>query len=382
MATEIRMPALGQTSDELRILRWLKAEGDAVKAGEPLLEVETDKATLEIEAAVAGILLKIVCPEEESAEAGAVIAYVGNAGESVEAAAAVPAPCHVIATVPVSAAPPDAKVQATPVARHLARDEGIDLSQVRGSGPGGRIEKNDVEALIGVGSGGLAATYTDSPVPRHRQRIAQRVLQSARQVPQIRLTIAVDMERACVRLEQERAAGLEGITYTHLLLRATAQALRAHPHLNQVWLDEGPQYRTYTRTDVGLLIAEEDNLLVATIPEPDKLPLTELVAQVRGAVERGRRGALHQQDAAAAALSLSNLGMYGVDEFEALVDPAQSAILAMGQVADQVIVRDRGIFIAPQLKLSLSVDHRVAEGALAAQFMKTLREILEKGGDW
>lgn len=380
MATEIRMPALGQTSDELRILRWLKIEGEAVKAGEPLLEVETDKATLEIEAAVAGILLKIVCPEEESAEAGAVIAYVGKAGESVEAVALVPAPAEAIAAVPGSVAPPAAKVQATPVARHLARDQGIDLSQVRGSGPGGRIEKKDVEALIGVGSGGLAAPYTDSPVPRHRERIAQRVLQSARQVPQIRLTLVVDMDQARARLEQERAAGLEGLTYTHLILRATAQALRAHPHLNRIWLDQGPQYRSYHRADVGLVIAAEDNLLVATISEPDHLPLAGLVAQVRGAVERGRRGALVQQDAAPAALSLSNLGMYGVDEFEALVDPAQSAMLAVGRVADQVVVRNRGMYIAPQLKLSLSVDHRVADGALAAQFMQTLRGILEKGG--
>ncbi|MSR82961.1 MAG: 2-oxo acid dehydrogenase subunit E2 [Candidatus Latescibacteria bacterium] len=378
MATEIRMPALGQTSDELRILRWLKAEGEAIKAGEPLLEVETDKATLEVEAAVAGILLKIVCAEEESAEAGAVIAYVGKEGERVDASP----PPKVLSQASSSAGnqlpPPSAKVLATPVARHLAREHAIDLGQVRGSGPGGRIEKKDVEALIGAGA--TQAAYTDSPVPRHRQRIAQRVLQSAREVPQIRLTLAVDMEQARTLLEEERAAGLEGLTYTHLILRAAAQALRVHPHLNRVWLDQGPQYRSYAQADVGLVIAAEDNLLVATIPEPDKLPLGGLVAQVRGAVERARRGALTQQDAAPAALSVSNLGMYGVDEFEALVDPAQSAMLAVGRVADQVVVRDRGMYIAPQLKLSLSVDHRVADGALAAQFMQTLREILEKGG--
>ena len=379
MATEIRMPALGQTSDELRILRWLKAEGEAIKAGEPLLEVETDKATLEVEAAVAGILLKIVCPEEESAEAGAVIAYVGKAGEEVKAAASAQAQSLALPKEEKNAAPSSAKVLATPVARHLAREHDIDLGQVRGSGPGGRIEKKDVEALIGLGTG-PAATYTDSPVPRHRQRIAQRVLASAREVPQIRLTLAVDMEQARTVLEEERAAGLEGLTYTHLILRAAAQALRAHPHLNRVWLDQGPQYRSYARADVGLVIAAEDNLLVATIPEPDKLPLAGLAAQVRGAVERARRGALTQQDAAPAAFSISNLGMYGVDEFAALVDPAQSTMLAVGRVVDQVVVRDRGLYIAPQMKLSLSVDHRVADGVLAAQFMQTLRETLEKGG--
>lgn len=380
MATEIRMPALGQTSDELRILRWLKAEGEAVKAGEPLLEVETDKATLEIEAAVAGMLLKIVCPEGESAEAGTVIAYVGKAGEEVNATASAPVQPLASPNEENHAAPPSAKVLATPVARHLAREQGIDLGQVRGSGPGGRIEKKDVEALIGAGSGTTQATYTDSPVPRHRQLIAQRVLQSARDVPQIRLTLAVDMEEARNRLQHERTAGLEGLTYTHLILCATARALRTHPQLNRVWLAPGPQYRSYSRADIGLVIAAEDNLLVATIPEPDRLPLAGLVAQVRGAVERGRRGALSQRDAAPSALSVSNLGMYGVDEFAALVDPAQSAMLSVGRVADQVVVRNRGLYIAPQLRLSLSVDHRVADGAQAAQFLQTLRETLENGG--
>ena len=379
MATKIRMPALGQTSDELRILRWLKTEGEAVKAGEPLLEVETDKATLEVEAAVAGILLRIVCAAEESAESGSVIAYVGKAGETVDAAVSTQAKSLALPGEAKNTAPSSAKVEATPVARHLAREHNIDLGEVRGSGPGGRIEKKDVEVLI-CADRGPAATYTDSQVPLHRRRIAQRVLQSAREVPQIRLTLSVDMEQAWTVLEEERAAGLEGLTYTHLILRAAAQALRAHPHLNRVWLDQGPQYRSYHRTDVGLVIAAEDNLLVATIPEPDRMPLAGLVAQVRGAVERGRRGALNQQDAAPSALSLSNLGMYGVEEFEALVDPAQSAMLAVGRVVDQVVVRDRGIYIAPQMKISLSVDHRVADGVLAAQFMQTLRETLEKGG--
>lgn len=377
MATEIRMPALGQTSDELRILRWLKVEGEAIKAGEPLLEVETDKATLEVEAAATGILLKIVCAEEQSAEAGAVIAYVGKAGETIDAVALAQALAQELPAAKGPVAPPATKVLATPVARHLARELGIDLSQVKGSGPGGRIEKKDVEALIEGGT--PQAGFIDSPVPKHRERIAQRVLQSAREVPQIRLTLSVDMALARTWLEEERAVGLEGLTYTHLILRATAQALRTHPYLNRVWLDQGPQYRSYTRADIGLVIASEDNLLVATIPEPDKQPLAGLVAQVRGAVERARRGALSQGDAAPAALSVSNLGMYGVDEFEALVDPAQSAMLAVGRVADQVVVRDRGMYIAPLAQLSLSVDHRVADGAQAAQFMQTLRQILEKG---
>lgn len=372
MAAEIRMPALGQTSDELRILRWLKTEGETVKAGEPLLEIETDKATLEVEAAVSGTLLALRCAEGESAEAGAVIAYVGQPGE--ELAPAGPA----AAATPPPAAEPSAgtKVLATPVARHLAREQGIDLAGVRGSGPGGRIEKKDVEALLGTAA--PPSAHSDSPVPRQRQLIAQRVRESAQQVPQIRLTVAVDMDRVRAQLEKERAGGLQGLTYTHLILRAASQALRAHPELNRVWLEQGPQYRSYRRADIGLVIAAADNLLVATIPEPDRLPLAALVAQVRGAVDRGRRAALTQQDAAPVALSLSNLGMYGIDEFEALVDPAQSAMLAVGRVAEQVVVRQGGIHVVPQLRLSLSVDHRVADGAQAAAFLQTLRQILEE----
>jgi pyruvate dehydrogenase E2 component (dihydrolipoamide acetyltransferase) len=206
------------------------------------------------------------------------------------------------------------------------------------------------------------------------------VLESVRQVPQIRLTLAVDMSAAQTRLELERAGGLEGLTYTHLILGAVAGALRAHPQLNRVWLEEGPQYRSYPRADVGLVIAAEDNLLVATLPEPDRLPLAERVRQVRGVVERARRGSLTQQDAAPAALSLSNLGMYGVDEFEALVDPAQCAMLAVGRVAEQAVVRSGGLYVAPVAQLSLSVDHRVVDGAQAGQFMQTLRQLLEEGG--
>ncbi|MBM3278064.1 MAG: 2-oxo acid dehydrogenase subunit E2 [Candidatus Handelsmanbacteria bacterium] len=413
MAHQIRMPALGQTSDELRVIRWLKAEGEAVKIGEPLLEVETDKATLEVEAAQGGVLLKILCREEESAEAGAVIAYVGQAGERLpEMKTDTP---EVAAREVAKPAPqPATKVLATPAARRLAREHNINLSTVRGGGPEGLIETRDVQALVGApaarisplarklawehgldlatvrgsGPGGriekmdveaLQSRPDEEPVPRHRQLIARRLVQSAREIPQIRLSTTANMEAAQELVREQRGAGLAGFSYTHLLLRSLARALRAHPQLNRVWLEEGPRYRKYRRADVGLAIASEDNLLVATISEPDRLSQDELVAQVGAAVERGRRGALVRQDLAPAALTLSNLGMYGVDEFEALVDPDQAGILATGRVAEQVAVIDRGIRVVPQMKLSLSVDHRVADGAQAAQFLQTLRQILEQG---
>lgn len=374
MATEIRMPALGQVSDELLILRWLKNEGDLVKLGEPLLEVETDKATLEVEAAAAGTLLRIAHFEGETVEVGTVIAYVGKAGEILStapvkpveapgAAPAQPAPQHIVAH--------PGKVLATPVARDLARRNNIDLVQVRGTGPDGLIETRDVRALVEQVEHGA-----ELPVPRHRQVIAQRLVQSVATMPQIRLTMSANMERARDLIKIQRA-GLHELTYTHLILRAAAQALRAHPLLNRVWLHDGPRYRQYTRCDVGLAIASEDNLLVATIAEPDQAALPALVRQVHDAVERGRRGALSQVDMNPAAMTISNLGMYGVDDFQAIVDPAQTAILAVGRVADQVVVIDGGIRVAPLMHMSLTVDHRVADGALAARFLKTLCEALE-----
>ena len=428
MADEIRMPALGQTSDELRIVRWLKEPGERVELGELLLEVETDKAVLEIESARAGTLLEIACPEGESAEAGAVIAYVGQAGAPVQRPApAGPAP---VAASPVAVPthrPLPGKVLATPVARRLAREQGIELALVQGSGPGGLIETRDVRALLeslqapetgevrisplaremarqhGIELAGVQGSGPQGriekrdiealiqprpspsleggeyPVPRHRQIIAQRLVQSATSIPQIRLSMTIAMEVAQSLLSAQRAGGLAGLTYTHLILRALSQALRLHPELNRVWVDEGPRYRPLARADVGLAIASEDNLLVATIPEPDQSSLAELVPVVSAAVERGRRGALSRQDIVPAAISLSNLGMYGIDDFQALVDPSQTAILAVGRVADQVAVIDKGIRVVPQMKVSLTVDHRVVDGAQAAMFLQTIREILEKG---
>jgi pyruvate dehydrogenase E2 component (dihydrolipoamide acetyltransferase) len=425
MATEIRMPALGQTTDELLILRWLKAEGESVRLNEPLLEVETDKATLEVESAAAGTLLRIVYGEGETLEVGTVIAYIGKVGEALPELQPASAGATSVVIAPTETpmiTPPAGKVLATPVARLLAKQNQLDITQVRGTGPGGLIETRDVRALLertepaarmtpvarrmaaqngvdvsqvrGSGVNGriekrdIESTLpsemlapegaVDMPVPRHRQIIARRLVQSVTTIPQIRLTMTIHMQKARNLLTAQRAAGLDGLTYTHLILRAVAVALRAQPLMNRLWIDgEPPRYRQLPRPDVGLAIASEDNLLVATIPEPDRLTLTGLVRHANEAVERGRSGSLHQADMAPAALTVSNLGMYGIDDFQALVDPAQTAILAAGRVAEQVAVIDGGIHILPLMQVSLSVDHRVADGALAAQFLQAFREALE-----
>lgn len=414
---EMRMPSLGQTTDELRIVAWLKAEGERVKFGEPLLEVETDKAVLEVESAVAGTLLRILHSADETVVAGSVIAFIGAPGEALpngsnnDAAGAANAATPVPVTTPVPDAAPPApqgdKVLATPTARQMARELGVDLREVAGSGPQGRIEKRDVEThgkqLARPANDDSTETPAapaarhsapqpqpaeelppafggdEHPVPRHRVVIAQRLLRSVQSIPQITLSVTVDMTRPRTAIARQRQRGAAGLTYTHLLLRAVAGALRRHPRINRVWLSDGPRYRQYARADVGLAIAADDNLLIATVPEPDRLSIAELAGHVEAVAERARRSALAQADLAPAAITLSNLGMHGVDEFHAIIDPDQSAILASGRVVEQTVVVNGGIYIVPQMKLNLTVDHRIADGVAAAEFLSCIRTELEAG---
>jgi len=341
----VRMPPLGQTSDELRIVAWRKREGDAVAVGEPLLEVETDKATLEVEAALAGTLLRIVHGEGETVQSGAVIAYVGEAGEE-----------------PAAEAP--AGVQAAPAVRRLAQERGVDLAQVRGSGPGGRVERADVLALAEEGGPGEL-------VSRHRRSLAVRLGRSAA-IPQFTVGVTVDMSAAAALVERER-----DVTYTHVLLRAIAQGLRAHPDLNRLWVEDGPRLRRLERADVGLAVAGEETLLVVTIPEPDRMPLPELAGEVERAAAEARAGRISERYRGPAAVTLSNLGMVGVDRFTAVIDPDQTAILAAGRVAERAAVVDGTLRAQPQLELALTVDHRVADGLAAGAFLAAIRDGLQ-----
>jgi pyruvate dehydrogenase E2 component (dihydrolipoamide acetyltransferase) len=410
MPQEVRMPALGQTSDELRILSWLKREGEHVAMGEPLLEVETDKATLIVESAFTGALQKIERQAGETVEAGTVIAYMLTLGESGASKGAqangtdMGNGAHPVSQG-ASVRRHNSSVLASPVARRLAREHGIEIASVRGSGPDGRIERKDVEALSS-GATALAepvqaptvvapaetapamapappvqppAGAQDRDVPRHRQVIAQRLTRSVQMIPQIALMATADMTRARAWLDTQRASGIGGLTYTHLILRAVARALRAHPNVNTLWRGEGPWLRALPQAHVGLAIAGEDTLLVATIAEPDRQELSHLIQSVTEATTRGRVGALIQADLASAAITVSNLGMHRVDAFVAIVDPDQTAILAVGQVAEQAVARNGALYATPQVTLTLTVDHRVADGVAAAKFLETICEDLERG---
>ncbi|HEX4092568.1 MAG TPA: dihydrolipoamide acetyltransferase family protein [Trebonia sp.] len=381
MATPIRMPALTQTSGELRLTAWLKTEGEQVAEGEPLFEAETDKAELEVEATTSGTLLRWLAGPGEAVSIGTVVAWIGRPGEDIPQADPV-APEAAAAAQPASpsaaAWSPDSseRLPATPAARTLARVRGIDLSQLAGSGPGGRIERRDVLAVMDVDDGpGLPpadAGTTEDAVPAHRRAIAARLSRAAT-VPQFTVSRTVDARPALARTE-----GLDGVTLTHVLLQAAATALRAMPDVNRVWLDDGPRLRKLPHCHVGLAIAADDNLIVATIPEPDRLGLEELARTTRRAVAEGRRGRLTAASTAPAAMTLSNLGMFGVDRFEAIVDPDQTAILAVGRVVERPAVTAGGIAAVPQLDLALTVDHRTVDGATAARFLAAICAELER----
>ena len=356
MARPVRMPPLGATSDELQIVQWLKEVGSVVEQGEPLLEVETDKATLEVEAAVAGTLLAVLHGAGETVPVGEVLAYVGAPGDDVPVAE--------------PSAPAAAKRQAVPTARRLAQEHDIDLASVHGSGPGGRIEKQDVLALIDVAS----AAGGELELSRHRRAVAERLTRSVQTIPQFSVAVDVDMRSAAAQLAQARADGLAGLTYTHLLLRATAGALREHPALNRLWVSEGPRLRQLERVDVGLAVAGEDTLLVPTIAEPDHVELSALVEVAAEAERLAREGKV---TGGAAAITLSNLGMFGVDRFSAIVDPDQTAILAVGAVTERVSAAAGEVRVGPWVELTLTVDHRVVDGVLAARFLTAIRARLE-----
>jgi pyruvate dehydrogenase E2 component (dihydrolipoamide acetyltransferase) len=352
MARAIRMPPLGATSDELTIVQWLKEVGSVVEQGEPLLEVETDKATLEVEAAFAGTLLAIAHGAGETVAVGEVLAHVGAPGEDVPAAAS-------------------DKPQAVPTARRLAQEHGIELASVQGSGPRGRIEKQDVLALIDV------APPADGrlELSRHRRGVAERLTRSVLTIPQFSVGVEVDMASAAAQLARARADGLAALTYTHLFLRATAGVLREQPALNRVWVADGPRLRQLDGAAVGLAVAGDDTLLVPTIADADRLELSALVEVTADAERVARAGKVTA--GAPAAIALSNLGMFGIDRFSAIVDPDQTAILAVGAVTERVGASGGEVRVGPWVELTLTVDHRVVDGVLAARFLAEIRARLQ-----
>lgn len=383
--TPVILPKLGLTMDTGRLIAWLKREGDHIDAGEILFEVETDKSTMEVESPVSGYVRALLAAEGDEVPVAQVIALIATtADEPVDLPAAAPAsatgpaPAAAPAAAPaVSATPASAgdRVVASPAARKRAAELGVDLSTLRAS-KGGRISVEDVEAAR-PGAGATAeptgATGERVPLTRMRRSIAERMTQAFRDVPQFSISRDVDMTAA---REQKASAG---VSYADVLISVTARTLRDHPRLTMRYDPEGlvPSEGIH----VGIAVGLPDGLLVPVLRDADRKDLAT-ISRDRAALQDGARaGKLPADSLTGAVFSISNLGQQGVDRFTAIVNPPEAAILAVGRVRDQVIAKDGAAVIRPVVTLTLSVDHRVVDGAPAAEFLADLAGRLEQGDE-
>jgi pyruvate dehydrogenase E2 component (dihydrolipoamide acetyltransferase) len=390
MPTDVIMPALGMAQDTGKLLRWLKAEGDQVQKGEALMEIETDKVTVEVEAPADGTLAAFGAAEGEDVPVGNRVAVILAPNESVSHEPEPAAPAAEAAEVEASArvavspdrerAPEAAKPArarrplASPKARRLAADHGIDVAALAGSGPNGAVVAADVEAARDGAAPPPAEELAAGPV---WQRMAERVAESWRTAPHFFLARDVDASR----LESWRAAararpGYERVTHTDLLVRVAAEALSRHPRVNASWRDGS--IVAAAAANVGIAVATDDALVVPVIHGAERLTLREVAERRAALVESARAGTLRPDDVSGGTFTVSNLGMYGVDAFLAVLNPPQAAILAVGRIADRIVPVDGDPVVRPYLTLSVSFDHRVVDGARGAQFLDTLASLLEE----
>jgi pyruvate dehydrogenase E2 component (dihydrolipoamide acetyltransferase) len=421
MAIEIPMPRLSDTMERGTVARWAKKEGDTVAEGEVLADIETDKATMELESYENGVLLKILVQEGESAELGAPIALVGEAGEEVDVPSASPngdaaapaepsgseaaAPEAVPVAAPVRPAPSaaGAELRASPIARRMAADAGLDLRPLagRGSGPDGRIVKVDVERLAadGVTARASAAPPTTprmppppAPVPgawqgaegkepsAMQRAVARRMTESKQNVPHFYLESEVDMTKAIeLRREINRSLGEGGtkVSINDLIVKACAASLVEHPQFHRSWI--GERIVEHDHAHVGIAVALDDGLIVPVLRDADRLTLTEIAVATRDIVARARSGKVRQKEIEGGTFTVSNLGMFGVTSFQAIINPPEPGILAVGRTIERPVVHEGQIQARPIMSVTLSVDHRAASGADGARLLQSIVRRLEGG---
>ena len=391
MATDVSLPRLGQGMEAGTIVRWLKSEGDTVEKGEALYELDTDKVTQEVEADAGGVLLKILAGEGEEIEVGKRIAVIGEEGEEVpvaeepaakaekkaEAPKPEPLPAERI-EAPQEPSRADGRLKASPLARRIARERSIDLASLSGTGPDGRIVAEDVEraaaapAYAPAGAAPLEAEVV--PLTSLRKTIARR-LTEAWQAPAFQISMSADMTRA-----QELHARLreQGVSVTDILTKLAAIALLRHREVNAHFADD--ELRIFPNAHIGLAVATERGLIVPVQREVERKSLVQIAAERKEIVQRTREGKLSQEDLDGGTFTISNLGMYGVEIFTAVLNPPQAAILAVGAIEEKPVV-DNGDFVArPLMAMTLTCDHRAVDGAKAAEFLRELKTLLEEPG--
>jgi pyruvate dehydrogenase E2 component (dihydrolipoamide acetyltransferase) len=446
MSIEIFMPRLSDTMEEGKILKWLKKVGDYIEVGDIIAEIETDKADMEMEALDAGVLAEIRVQEGESVPVGAVIAVLSEEGaelttpeaqraettKPVESApsttgetreeARVTAEPQTAAESPATesvarhlgptaerkvreiresrswresqeAPPSRERVLASPVVKRMAEERGIDLSQIRGSGPGGRIIKQDLEAYASGAQPSAAQGPQPRPGPtpppapprtgkketfsRMRATIAKRMAESMREIPHFYLTTEIDMSEA-VRLRSALKSSdrvTVDVTYTHLLIKAVAIALERHPRLNASFVEDGRELKA--EINIGLAVALDDGLIVPVLHGCDRLSVLDIAAQANALVERARTGKPTSEDLSGGTFTISNMGMLPIEHFTAIINPPQGAILAVGAIKERPVVRDGQICVAHTMMATLSCDHRILDGMTGGQFLAELKKLLE-----
>jgi pyruvate dehydrogenase E2 component (dihydrolipoamide acetyltransferase) len=392
MAFSVVMPALEMAQETGKLIAWRKKEGDRVTKGEPLLEIETDKAVMEVEATADGILAGITGVAGTDIPVGQTIAWIVGPGEKppVEKDAGGSAPAArgktephaapVVTSATEATAPASAKI--SPKARRLAKELGVDISNMRGSGPGGEILASDIQAAAvpGAASGsGAPAKAANLEVPTTLGRLmAERTTQSWTTVPHFFVTREIDASalnsyREKLMSEIERTQSVR-ITHTDLLVALTSRVLLKHPRLNSAWTAQG--ISLHDHVNMGVAIAVNDGVVAAVIPHAHTASLPEIARHRRDVAERARGGKLRPTDIADATFTISNLGMYNVDHFTAIITPPQTAILAVGGISDRVVAVEGKPGVRPMISLTLSSDHRAIDGARAAMFMNDLAEAL------
>ena len=387
------MPRLSDSMEEATIVRWLKQDGDAVSKGEPLAEIETDKATVTFEADADGTL-RILATEGETVPLGGVMATIGDASEP-RSGSPVPAQ-NAPAAPPRSAAGKSSetengsgRVKASPLARRIAAESQVDLRAITGSGPGGRIVKADLEGVANRvpqtqpapapaarGAKGIVTTVQPS---RIQVQIAQRMAESKATIPDFTLHAEVDMEQAVAFRAQLRKAGRSGDavpSYNDMVVKACGLALREHPRANAAYRDGA--FELYERVNVGIAVAAEDSLIVPTVFDADRKTLLDIAREARTLAERVRSRQVTPAELSGGTFTVSNLGMYGVTDFAAIINPPQAAILAIGELREVPVVRDGLIVPGSRMSIVLTCDHRILYGAPAAEFLARVRQLLEQ----
>ena len=436
MSTQVVMEALSPTMEEGRLVEWKKQEGEPVAAGDVLAEVETDKAVMELVARVSGVLLRQTVKAGQTVPVSTPVALIGEPGEPVPAAAgngaeagrrpgeaagrraggqagsdgstsaAPPAraqaapsppapPAAAAAPEPAPAPPPSGRVKASPLARRIAEERGLDLRGIQGSGPEGRIVLRDLDrarpaaapsppapvpsAAPVVPSG---ASYTDVPLTQMRKTIARRLVQSIGPVPTFYLTTEADMERVWEAreaiLQADRRTGGQAevkVSFNDIIIKAVASALRQHPACNAWWQDDHIRY--WAEVHVGMAVAIEDGLITPVIRHADRKSLREIASEARDLAGRARERRLTPEEYTGATFSISNLGMLDIEEFTAVINPPETGILAVGRIVPKPVEHQGQVALRRRMRLTMSCDHRVIDGATGGRFLQTLKAMLE-----